>query len=191
MSDRTEKNKEAIADWSGDIVALVGHIEEALDHQLELDIKSAAVSGLIRELHDTVRDEKKRAVAFQESIGSTAGNPVIKAGSELLGKVAGVIDRLRKDSAAKALRDDYTALNHLAIAYSMLHTTSMALKHDEAKAFSEQGLRTVASLVQKINDVMPEAVLQDLVDNDQVDVVDSTIVAECRDEINRIWKETS
>lgn len=191
MTDRTEKNKEAIVDWAGDIVALVSHIEEALDHQLKLDVKSAAVSGLIRELHDTVRDDKKRAVAFQETVGTTAGNPVIKTGSELLGKAAGLIDRMRNDSAAKALRDDYTALNHLAVSYAMLHTTSMALKNDEAKRFSEQGLRTVASLVQKINDVMPEAVLEELVDNDQVEVLDQNVVADCRDEINRIWKETS
>lgn len=187
----TEANKNAIVDWAGDIVALVGHIEEALDHQLKLESNSAPVTALIRELHDTVRDDKQRAVAFQESIGSTSGNPVIKTGSELLGKAAGLIDRMRNDSVAKALRDDYTALNHLAVSYSMLHTTSMALKHDEAKSFSEQGLRTVSGLVQKINDVMPEAVFQELVDNDQVEVMDPNIVAECRAEINRIWKETS
>lgn len=191
MTDRIEKNNQAIVDWTGDIVALVGHVEEALDHQLKLDTKSAAVSGFIQELHDTVRDDKKRAVAFQESVGSTSGNPVIKAGSEILGKAAGAIDRMRNDSVAKALRDDYTALNHTAIAYSMLHTTAMALKHDGAKAFAEEGVRTYARLVQKINDVIPEAVVEDLVENDQVDVVDPTIVAECRDELNRIWKETS
>lgn len=191
MTDRTEKNKEAIVDWAGDIVALVGHIEEALDHQLKLESKSPAVSGLIQDLHDSMRDDKKRAIAFQESVGSTAGNPVIKAGSELLGKAAGIIDRVRDDSVSKALRDDYTSINHLAIAYSMFHTTAMALKHDEAKAFAEEGLRTCARLVQKINHVIPEAVVQDLVDNDQVEVMDSTVVEECRAEIDRIWKETN
>ena len=191
MTDTNEKNKNAIVDWTGDIVALVGHIEEALDHQLKLESNSTAVTGLIRELHDSVRDDKKRAVAFQESAGSTAGNPVIKAGSELLGKAAGLIDRMRNDSVAKALRDDYTALNHLAVSYSMLHTTAMALKNDKAKSFAEEGLRTMAKLVQRINDVMPEAVFQELVDNEDVDVMDPNVVAECRDEINRIWKETS
>lgn len=191
MTDTLEKNQEAISDWVGDIVALVGHIEEALDHQLKLDFKSPAVGALIRELHDTVRDEKKRAVAFQESIGSTSGNPVIKVGSELLGKAAGMIDRWRNDSSAKSLRDDYTALNHLVMSYSMLHTTSMALQHDEARSFAEQGIRTVAALVQKINSVIPDAVVQELVDNDQVEVLDPDVVAECRAEIDRIWKETS
>ena len=191
MTDTNEKNRNAISDWTGDIVALVGHIEEALDHQLKLESNSTAVTGLIRELHDTVRDDKKRALAFQESVGSTPGNPVIKTGSELLGKAAGLIDRMRNDSVAKALRDDYTALNHLAVSYSMLHTTAMALKNDAAKNFAEEGLRTMATLVQRINDVMPEAVFQELVDNEDVDVMDPNVVAECRAEINRIWKQTS
>lgn len=191
MSDRTEKNHEAIVDWAGDIVALVSHIEEALDHQLKLDTNSSTGGNIIRELHDTVRDDKKRAVAFQESIGSTAGNPVIKAGSEILGKAAGIIDRVRNDSVAKSLRDDYTAINLLTVSYTMLHTTAMALKDDEAKSFAEQGMRTGATLVQKINEALPAAVVQDLADNKHVDVVDSNVVAECRAEIDRIWSETS
>ncbi len=191
MTEHATKNHEAIVDWAGDIVALVSHIEEALDHQLKLSTNSATGGAIIRELHDTVRDEKKRAVAFQESVGTTPGNPVIKAGSEILGKAAGVIDRLRKDSIAKALRDDYTALNHLVVAYTMFHTTSMALKNDEAKNFAEQGMRTVATLIQKINEALPAAVVQDLADNKQVDVVDAAVVAECRAEIDRIWSETS
>ena len=103
MTDRTQKNTDAIVDWAGDLVALVSHIEEALDHQLKLDTNSATGGAIIRELHDTLRDEKKRAVAFQETVGTTAGNPVVKAGSEFLGKAAGLIDRMRKDSVAKAL----------------------------------------------------------------------------------------
>lgn len=191
MTDRTEKNKQAIVDWAGDLVALVSHIEEALDHQLKLHTNSATGGALIQELHDSVRDEKQRAIAFQETVGTTAGNPVIKVGAEFLGKAAGIIDRLRKDSVAKALRDDYTALNHLTIAFTMFHITSMALKHEAGQRLAEHGMRTCATLVQKINHALPEAVLQDLLENDNVDVVDADVVAECRAEIDRIWQETS
>lgn len=191
MTDRTEKNHQTIVDWAGDIVALVSHIEEALDHQLKLDPSTSSVSSVIQELHDGIKAEKDRATQFQESMGTTAGNPVIKAGSEFLGKAAGVIDRMRNDSVAKALRDDYTAINHLTIAYTMFHTTAMALKNDEAKRFAEQGMRAGATLVQKINHALPQAVLDDLVNNGDVDVLDPTIVDECRAEIDRIWQETS
>ena len=190
MTDRTQKNNDAIVDWAGDLVALVSHIEEALDHQLKLDTNSATGGAIIRELHDTLRDEKKRAVAFQETVGTTAGNPVVKAGSEFLGKAAGLIDRMRKDSVAKALRDDYTAINHLAVAYTMFHTTAMALKHDAAMQHAEEGMRVSARLVQKINHALPQAVVQDLVDNGQVDVVDTDVVDGCRATIDRVWQET-
>ncbi len=191
MTDRTEKNHQTIVDWAGDIVALVSHIEEALDHQLKLDPDSSSVSSVIRELHDGIKADKDRAVAFQESVGTTAGNPVIKAGSEFLGKAAGVIDRMRNDSVAKALRDDYTAINHLTIAYTMFHTTAMALKNHEAQRFAEQGMRNGATLVQKINHALPQAVLDDLVANGDVDVLDPAVADECRAEIDRIWQETS
>lgn len=191
MTHHTENNHKTITDWAGDIVALVGHIEEALDHQLKLDPDSSKVGHLIQELHDSIKAEKERAVAFQESFGSTAGNPVIKAGSEMLGKAAGLIDRMRNDSVAKSLRDDYTAINHLTIAYTMFHTTAMALKHDEAQSFAEQGMRTCATLIQKINHAIPQAVVDDLVANGDVEVFDPTIVDDCRAEIDRIWSETS
>jgi len=190
MTDRSETNKQTIVDWAGDLVALVSHIEEALDHQLKLKADSPESGALIQELHDSVKAAKDRAVSFQESVGTTAGNPVIKAGSEMLGKAAGVIDRMRNDSVAKALRDDYTALNHLAIAYSMFHTTSMALNHDEGKRVAGEGLRTCARLIQKINHAMPQAVMEDLAKNKDVAVVDPLVVEECRKEIDQIWKET-
>lgn len=186
----TDTNK-TIADWVGDIVALESHVEEAMDHQLQIETPSTSIKQTLQHLHDTVRDSKKRAVAYQDQYGSTAGNPVIKTGSELLGKAAGLIDKMRNDTAAKALRDDYTAYNHLAIAYSMLHTTAMALNDSATQSFAEEGLRTYAGLVQKINHVMPEAVVEDLKANNDVPSVDASIVEECRSTIDSIWKATS
>jgi hypothetical protein len=191
MTDETQKNHQAIVDWAGDLVALTGHIEEALDHQLKLDTKSGTTDATIQELHDAIKAEKGRAVSFLESFGTTAGNPVIKAGSEMLGKAAGIIDRLRNDSVAKALRDDYTAINHLHIAYVMFHATALALQHDVAAQHAEEGMRVTARLVQRINHVISQAVVDDLIDNGDVDVVDSSVVTESLAVIDNIWQETS
>jgi hypothetical protein len=102
-----------------------------------------------------------------------------------------VIDMIRADSVSKALRDDYTAYNLLAISYTMLHTTSMALKDDATKAFAEQGLRTYAGLVQDINNVLPEAVVTDLMHGESQDVIDPNIVDECRKTVDSIWKSAA
>ena len=136
MTNPQDQIHEEIVDWLGDIVALEGHVEEAMDHQLKIN-STPEIEAAFKKFHDAVRDSKERAVGFQEAYGTTTGNPVIKAGSELLGKAAGLIDRVRNDGASKALRDDYTAFNHLAIAYTMLHTTAMAFKDDKTMAFAE------------------------------------------------------
>jgi ferritin-like metal-binding protein YciE len=190
MSNLQTQIHEEIADWLGDIVALEGHVEEAMDHQLKLK-STPELQAALKEFHDSVRDSKQRAVAFQESYGTTSGNPVIKKGGELLGKAAGLIDRARNDSVSKALRDDYTAYNHLAISYTMLHTSAMAFKDDATMAFAEQGLRTYAGLVQDINHLMPAAVVNDLLTDDHAPVIDPAVVDNCRGTIDAIWKQTN
>ena len=191
MSQEQKSTHKIIADWIGDIVALEGHVEEALDHQLEIKPSNDEIKAAIQEFHDTVRDSKKRAVAFQEQYGSTSGNPVIKTGAELLGKAAGLIDKMRNDTAAKAIRDDYTAFNHVAIAYTMLHTTAMALHDNQTMSFAEEGLRTYAGLVQKINHIIPVVVVEDIKANGEYPDVDTSIVDQCRATIDSIWKQTS
>lgn len=182
---------QVIADWLGDIVALESHVEEAMDHQLKLKSESAELTATIQRFHDTIRDSKKSAEAYQEQYGSTSGNPVIKKGSELLGKAAGLIDQARNDSVAKALRDDFTAFNHVAIAYTMLHTTAMAYNDSATEAFAGQGLKTYAALVQDINQVMPEAVVLDLQDNKDDPAPNTTVAPQCRQFINQAWKSTT
>lgn len=179
-----------ISDWLGDIVALESHVEEAMDGQLKLK-GDHQLTGVIKHFHDTVRDSKQRAVDFQSSYGSEPGNPVIKAGSTVLGKAAGLIDKIRNDSISKSLRDDYTAFNHLAIAYTMLHTTAMAFDDKRAMSFAEQGLGTYARLVQRINEVMPDAVMYDLSNGDHASVIKTNVADDCRATIDRIWKSTS
>jgi ferritin-like metal-binding protein YciE len=189
MTNTEKQIHQEISDWLGDIVALEGHVEEAMDHQLKLE-GSPELTGAIKHFHDTVRDSKERAVAFQKEYGSTSGNPVIKVGSELLGKAAGFIDQLRADSISKALRDDYTAYNHVAIAYTMLHTTAMVFKDHATMQFAEQGLKTYAGMVQKLNNVIPAAVVYDIKTGEHAPAIDPSVVEECRATIDRIWTST-
>jgi ferritin-like metal-binding protein YciE len=182
---------ETIVDWVGDVVAVESHIEEALDHQLKLSTGSSEVGDAIQHFHDTVRDSKKCAVAFQESQGTTAGNPVIKTGAELLGKAAGVIDRIRKDTPSKALRDDYVAFNMAAISYTMLHTTALALEDQKTVAFAAEGLSTYAKLITKVNSVIPRAVIDDLLANGDVEVKDPNMADNARKTIDQIWKDAA
>jgi ferritin-like metal-binding protein YciE len=191
MATDTKGTQQTIADWLGDIVALESHVEEAMDRQLSLASNSTNVATSFKRYHDTVRDSKHRAEAYQKAYGSTSGNPVIKAGSNLLGKAAGMIDKMRDDSASKALRDDYTAYNHLAIAYTMLHTTALALNDPATAEFSKQGLTTYARLVQDINHIIADAVVADLVANDEAPAPNANVVQEVRKTVDSAWKATA
>jgi ferritin-like metal-binding protein YciE len=190
MANTNEKITKEISDWLGDIVALESHVEEAMDAQLKLKHDDASLTATFKHFHDAVRVSKQRAVNFQKDYGSTAGNPVIKAGTTLLGKAAGVIDKLRDDSASKALRDDYTAYNHVAIAYTMLYTTAAAFEDEPAKAFAETGLKTYAGLIQELNKVIPEAVVADLNQGDHAPVINPDVVRDVQVTIDRIWSTT-
>jgi ferritin-like metal-binding protein YciE len=191
MATDTRGTQQTIADWLGDIVALESHVEEAMDRQLSLVSNSTNVATSFKRYHDTVRDSKHKAEAYQKSYGSTSGNPVIKAGSNLLGKAAGMIDKMRDDSASKALRDDYTAYNHLAIAYTMLHTTALALNDPATAEFSKSGLTTYARLVQDINQIIADAVIADLAANDKEASPNTNVLQEARKTINDAWKATA
>jgi hypothetical protein len=191
MTTTEKKIHHAIADWVGDIVALETHVEEAMDRQLKLEFPDPAMATAIQRFHDAVRDSKHRSEAYQGQYGSEPGNPIIKAGSSLLGKAAGMIDNMREDGVAKSLRDDYTAYSLLAMSYTMLHTTAMALEDPATQTFAEQGLRTYASLVQDVSYLMPEAVLADLKDNPDHPIQDTNVVAESRRLIEHIWQSTT
>jgi len=190
MSETEKKAHGTIADWLGDMVALESHVEEAMDRQLELKPESAEIASTFKRFHDTVRASKARAEEYQKQYGSTAGNPVIKAGSNLLGKAAGIIDKMRHDSASKALRDDFTAFSHVAISYSMLYATAKALGDQATQDFAEQGLKTYASLAQDVNQVISEAVVLDLRGNNDVPPINDDVAQECRRTIDNAWKVT-
>ncbi len=190
MTEAKKEINHEIADWVGDIVALESHVEEAMDAQLKIKADDS-LNATFRHFHDTVRESKQRAVNFQKDYGSEAGNPIIKTGANLLGKAAGVIDKVRNDSVSKSIRDDYTAYNHTAVAYTMLHTTAMAFKDQAAADFAEKGMRTYAKLVQEVNHVLPEAVIFDLKHGDHAPVIDPNVVRDCRAVIDSVWKETN
>ena len=87
-----EKHATTIADYVGDMVALESHIEEALDRQLTETQDDPEAHSAVQRFHDLVKQHRDTLKALQEQVGTTAGNPIIEAGSTLLGKAAGVID---------------------------------------------------------------------------------------------------
>lgn len=186
----TGDGSKTVADWLGDMVALEAHIEEALDRQLKLTADSATAHAAVERFHAMVKRNRDALAARQAEVGTTAGNPVIKAGTTLLGKAAGLIDKMRTESISKALRDDYTAFNLAAIGHTMLHTTAFALGDKATADLATTCLEGHARAVQEINQIISDVVMEEL-HKDHLSVINSGAAAETRQLVDRIWKATA
>ena len=187
----SEKNQKTIVDYLGDMHAVETHIEEALDRQLNLFTDLPEVQTAVQGFHDMVKAQRDHlASLMEEEPKGSVTNTVKDAGSSLLGKVAGMIDKIRTESQSKALRDDYTAFNLAAISYSMLYTTAIALGDAKVASVSEKHLTGYADAIQSINQLIPAVVVQEL-KNDDHQIVMTGAAAQSRAVIDRAWKITS
>jgi hypothetical protein len=189
MTDTMDKSQQTIADYLGDLVAVETHIEEALDRQLKMTKDDPIAGPLVQGFHDTVKSQRDTLKALQEKKGTTAGNPVIAAGSSILGKIAGMIDMVRTESISKALRDDYVAFNLAAISYSMFLATAKALDDTEMASLAEKHLTSYAAAVQKINDAIAGVVIAELTKDGHN--VEAKATADVTKTIESAWKRTA
>jgi ferritin-like metal-binding protein YciE len=158
----SDKQRQTIADYVGDMAALESHIEEALDRQLT-EVKDNPVAlATVRDFHDMVKRHRDTLKAMDEETGKTVGTPIKEAGAALFGKAAGITDLLRSEGISKGLRDDYAAFSLAAISYSMLHTTATALGDSRVASLAERHLRHHADAIMRINQIMPEVVMREL-----------------------------
>jgi hypothetical protein len=186
----TQPGSKTVADWLGDLVALESHIEEALDRQLTLTQSSPTARPAVERYHAMVKSNRDALKERQSAIGTTAGNPVIKAGTTLLGKAAGLIDKVRTEAISKALRDDYTAFNLAAIGHSMLHTTALALGDKTTADLAMRCMEGHARAVQEINHLIGDVVMEEL-RKDNLPVVNSDAASESRKLVDQIWRSTA
>ena len=183
--DVQEKHAQTIADYVGDMVALESHIEEALDRQLTETQDDPEARTAVQRFHDMVKQHRDTLKGLQEQVGTTAGNPIIAAGSTLLGKAAGVVDLVRTEGISKSLRDDYAAFSLAAISYSMLHTTSLGLGNPQVANLAERHLTDYAGAIERINEIMPGVVERELAkDGHQTD---KGAVAATRQMVPKAW----
>jgi ferritin-like metal-binding protein YciE len=186
-----EQNQKTIADYLGDINAVESHIEEALDRQLDLFPDQPEAQQAVQGFHDMVKAQRDHvATLLEEEPKGSVTNTVKDVGSTLLGKAAGMIDKVRTESQSKALRDDYVAFNLAAISYSMLYTTASALGNTKVAAVAEKHLTGYAGAVQKINDLLPSVVLHELKKDDH-QIENAGVVEQSRKVIDRAWKVTA
>lgn len=184
-----EKSKKTLADYVGDMVALEEHIHAALDRQLETVKDDATALQAVRGWHAMVKEQHERVKGLESELGATAGSPVKKVGSTILGAAAGMIDKIRAEGISKSIRDDYTAFNLAAIGYTMLHVTAESLGDARVAGVAERNLRGYAAAVQRVNEIIEDIVIHELAKDGHT--VDQSAADRTRAVVDKAWKETA
>jgi ferritin-like metal-binding protein YciE len=158
-------NKEALRPYVADMLAVEKHILEAVERQRnDDDIKQFPEAlQLVGRLETTLKGHVQTLEGqLQAYAGGGAAGAVKEALTGVLGAIAGVYDKVRKDKASRALRDDYTALSLASVSYGMLHATALGLSQGSVAALAKSNLEEINSLIMELGLAIPRVVLKEL-----------------------------
>jgi hypothetical protein len=158
-------NREEIRPYVADMAAVEKHILEALERQHKDDTFKDFPNalGLVDRLATVL---KTHVESLEGHLGSLPGGGVAATVKEtvagVLGGLAGVYDKVRKDTVSRALRDDYTALSLAAVSYTMLHSTGLGLHQGTTADIALRHLKDLTPFVMELAQIIPQVVLKEL-----------------------------
>jgi hypothetical protein len=160
-----DKNRDALRSYLADMAAVEKHIMEAVERQYkDDDIRQFPnAHQFLHRLMGVLQQHVNALEGHLESFpGGGAAHTVKEAVTGVLGAIAGVYDKVRKDTASRALRDDYTALSLAVISYTMLHTTALGLRQGATAELALRQLKDLTPLLVELSQVIPPIVLREL-----------------------------
>ena len=160
----TGKKHDIVTKYLADMIAVEGHIYQAIDKQVKETQDEPDVNPKLREIRDGLERHVNNLRSRLDALGGQATSPIKEAGASLLGVAAGVVDKLRAEEISKDFRDNYTALSLSSISYVMLITTCLACNDTETADLATENLRENARFVMDIGRLVPYAVVRDLSD---------------------------
>lgn len=157
--------KDILRPYVADMAAVEKHILEAIERQRnDNDVKELPQAlQLVSRLETTL---KRHVDGLESHLKQFDGGSVAGAVKEtvtgVLGVFAGIYDKVRKDTASRMLRDDYTALNLAAVSLTMLHTTALAVRHQTTADLALRNLKELTPLIMELAEVVPHVVVREL-----------------------------
>ncbi len=170
-----DKALETILTYTGDVHALITHGLQVIAQQNERmkTVSHKDAQPAVAEFQRLLTAQNTALEARVVSLGGKATTPVKDALSAALGGVAGLVNKARASETCKSIRDDYTFLSHLAVAYMMLHTTSQSLGDQETAALAEKGYTETARMLMHIDKILPKIVVEELHEDKALSPVDA------------------
>ncbi len=156
-------NREEIRPYVADMAAVEKHILEALERQHDSLKDYPQALGLIDRLTGLLKTHVENLETHLDSIpGGGVAAAVKETVTGVLGGLAGVYDKVRKDKVSRALRDDYTALSLATIGYTMLHSTALGLRQGTTAEIALRNLKELTPYIMELAEIIPVVVLKEL-----------------------------
>jgi hypothetical protein len=164
--------KEILGSYVGDMLGAEKHCLESLERQThdEKFLRYREAHDLLLRIENVLR---MHTTALEQCLSQLdaggMGASLKKAATTAIGAIAGWYGKMRpEDPVSRSLRDDYTALNHIAISYTMLHTTACGLNESRVADLALQHLHEITPLVVALSRIIPSVVTMELSDEGKV-----------------------
>lgn len=172
--------RDVLRKYVSDMVGVVRHCHEAIERQLnEKDAdKFPEAKTLLTELSTELNTQRSHLDGLAKEVEAGHFGAAKDAVTAATGFFAGLYDHLRSHPISKDLRDDYVAITMCCVAYEMLHSTGLAVKHGDTAELALRHLKSLTPYVTRIGQLIPHVVVRELQERGvEVDTASAAIAA--------------
>lgn len=181
---------DAIRKNLSDMLALNRHILEAVERQRgdEAVRERPEVNELVIRIERVVKAHVAELESLADTYGALKDSILKKAVTGAVGAAAGLYGKIREHERSRMLRDNYTALNLLAISYSMLHTFGLSIDESNIADLAYRHLKNLPTLIGSVRHAVPSTVAADISSQNEFAVV-SDAASRAAANIAEIWTD--
>jgi len=146
----------------GEQIALEEHLCKIIEEQI-IDLEGpefADAKQVLRETIEVLENNFQPLNAILSKLEEGVGSKSVKGNGVSLHHSLELAQNKRKIS--RMLRDDYLALNLITMSNTLLHTTALALNHEDVAQLALKHLKRLAPLVVRLGKVFPSVVFVEL-----------------------------
>lgn len=199
----TDLDRNELQQFLGDMVAMERLLDGYLGRQLQDVARHTKVAEAIERFHRMVRSQRGALEARLQTVGGKEVTSPTRIAAVPLPVAADMRHEESDRVASTALHTLYTAFNHAAFGYAMLHAVAHRYFDSQAEGntadLAEAHLRGYAAAAQEINQMVSDVIVRELSQRDQA--------CQCRcpscglgvclcashgtNTVNQVWRETS
>lgn len=183
------KKKHTILKHLTNLKALEQEVSTAVERQRDDEriAKQDDTKNLLDQVGGTLATQIGRLGQRIDALGGETTTGELKEGlAKALGAIEGLWEKLREEPVSSALRDDYAALNLVAIQHTALHAVARALDDRTTADLAFQNLRELTPLVVEISQVVPLVVVAEAADEHEG--VDLGVATEAARTTHQAWQ---